>query len=155
MKILLSLIMLAISGLAYAEPVTTHHRGYTMTVHPCGLHEFTDPQPRVVATRVQAQARPVQARENPIDAVVRISQKDGLVSNYSLSDTAPTISVRPAFHEMDIEEKRAIAMAFFLHAKLQRPDAGYKFIMIRDSRNNNQVGTLAEGFGLRLNRAYR
>ena len=93
--------------------------------------------------------------EDPVDVVVRVSQARGIVSNYQLSDIAPSISVRPAFHEMDIEEKRAIAVAFLIHAQRQRPDAGYQFVMIRDSRNNNNVGNYDERLGLRLRRDYR
>jgi len=84
-----------------------------------------------------------------------MSQELGLVSKYQLSDIAPSISVRPAFHEMDIEKKRAISMAFLVHAQRQRPDSGYQFVMIKDSRNNNTVGNYDERLGLTLKRAYR
>ena len=92
---------------------------------------------------------------DPIDEVVRGSQELGIVSEYRLGDIAPTISVRPAFHQMDIGQKRAIGAAFLAHAKRQRPDAGYEFVMIRDSRNNNVVGNYDERLSLRLRRDYK
>ena len=95
------------------------------------------------------------AHADAADEVVRGSQDLGIVSSYQLGDIAPTISVRPAFHEMDIGHKRAIGLSFLTHAQRQRPDAGYEFVMIRDSRNNNVVGNYDERLGLRLRRDYR
>jgi hypothetical protein len=91
-----------------------------------------------------------------VDDVVRMSQERGIVSEYSTaSDIMPSIWVRPVFHQMDFKEKRAIALAFFLHAKRQRPNFDYESIMLKDSRNNNQVGNYHPELGLRLKKAYR
>jgi hypothetical protein len=91
-----------------------------------------------------------------VDDVVRMSQEIGVVSKYSTeSDIMPQIWVRPAFHQMDIKQKRAIATAFFLHSKRQRLNVDYESIMVRDSRNNNQVGNYHPKLGLRLKKAYQ
>jgi hypothetical protein len=95
------------------------------------------------------------AHADPVDDVVRMSQERGIVSSYQLHDVAPSISVRPAFHQMDFEDKKAIAIAFLVHAQRQRPDAGYQFVMIKDSRNNNTVGNYDQRLGLTLKREYR
>jgi len=92
---------------------------------------------------------------DPVEDVVKMSQDRGIVSKYDTHDIAPTMWVRPAFHEMDVEHKRAIAVAFLIHSQRQRPDANYNFIMIRDSRNNNKVGNYDERLGLSLKKNYR
>ena len=96
------------------------------------------------------------ALADPVDNVVRMTKEKGIVSRHSMSsDTAPSIWVRPVFHEMDIEHKRSIGIAFLTYSQRQRPDAEYSFVIIRDSRNNNTVGNYDERIGLRLRRAYR
>ena len=128
---------------------------------PCGTDVQNLEPPK--ATRA-APARPAPTprsqpeaptQADPVGVVVTTSQEIGIVSKYQLGDIAPSISVRPAFHQMDIEHKRAIGVAFLVHAQRQRPDAEYQFVMIRDSRNNNTVGNYDERLGLRLRRDYR
>ena len=95
------------------------------------------------------------AYSGEVDAVVRMSQERGVVSSFSLGDVAPTIMVRPVFHNMDLDHKRAIGVAFLIHAQRQKPGAEYRFIMIRDSRNNNQVGSYDQRLGLQLKKPYK
>jgi hypothetical protein len=95
------------------------------------------------------------AHADAVDDVVRMSQEEGIVSNYKVFEQGAIMSVRPVFHQMDIEHKRAIAAAFLLHAKRQRPKDDFQFILIRDSRNNNTVGNYDERLGLTLKKAYR
>ena len=90
-----------------------------------------------------------------VEDIVKMSQERGIISKYDTHDIAPTVWVRPVFHEMDVEHKRAIVMAFLIHSQRQRPDANYNFIMIRDSRNNNRVGNYDERLGLSLKKGYR
>jgi hypothetical protein len=92
---------------------------------------------------------------DPVEDIVKMSQERGIVQKYDTHNIAPTMWVRPMFHEMDMEHKQAIVMAFLIHCQRLRPDANYNFIMIRDSRNNNKVGNYDERLGLSLKRNYR
>ncbi len=96
----------------------------------------------------------VPAYADDIADLVRSAKTEGYVSKLELGDIAPTVYVRPKFHEIDFDFKRTAAWAFLEYAKRERPDNGYTFITLRDSRNRNTVGTY-DKYGLRLTRSYR
>ncbi len=150
---IISLFLVLLAGVAYAGPVVEFNRDYTMVVHPCGLYEFTDPQPRSAGPRVLPVQSTQEGMENPVDIVVRASREEGIVAKHEKDDRWGSVWVRPGFHQLDYDTKGAIMIAHL--AYMQRTHPEIRSVFIFDSRNNNRVGNYQPRLGLRLKKDYR
>jgi len=66
------------------------------------------------------------------------------------------VFVRPAFHNLDFDQKHQIARIFTTWGKQQHPGKVTDYLYFRDSRNNKTVGTYyIDRNRLSLSRGYR
>ena len=91
---------------------------------------------------------------DPAYDVIKSFQDHGVVSKYEIRGRT-TIWVRPVFHQLDLELKEALGAAFLAYAQRSWTHHDVSLISIRDSRNDNYLGSYSKERGLSMRRPYR